>query len=78
MKDVYVRYHNLYVAILLEENRNRPITIISFAKIRKNVRTIWEQINKLKNNNSITYPKIDVNLLNDIFSQTWALAQLLT
>ena len=35
---------------------------------KKDARAIWEQINKWKNNNSITFPKVGVNLLNDFFA----------
>ena len=58
-KDVYVRYHNLYTTILHEAKLQYNNF---FLKNKKNVRAIWGQINKLKNNNLITCPKVDVNL----------------
>ena len=65
-KDVYVRYRNFYITILRETKSQYYDNF--FLENKKNVRAIWEQTNKLKNNNSITCPKVDVNLLNDLFA----------
>ena len=65
-KDVCVRYRNFYTTILGEAKLQYYNNF--FLEHKKNARAIWEQINKLKNNNSITYPKEDVTLLNDFFA----------
>ena len=64
-KNFYVRYRNFYTTILHEAKSQY---YYNFFLENKKCSSYLEQINKLKNNNSITCLKVNVNVLNDFFA----------